>query len=174
MTENKKVNPMKKLFLEKITVNICVGNDKQGMVKAEKLLNKLTNKKPVQNTAKKRLAAWQIRSGLPIGYKVTLRNEEAKKFLKWLLESKGNIINKKSLDTYGNFSVGFQEYLELNSMKYDADIGIMGFEAMATFGRKGFRIKKRNIRPAKIPLRHKVNKKEVMEILEKDYNVRLK
>ena len=75
------VNKMKEVFLDKVTVNVCVGNDKQGMVKAEKLLRKLTDKEPVRNVAKRRMATWQIRPGLPIGYKVTLRNEDAKKFL---------------------------------------------------------------------------------------------
>ncbi len=169
-----KINPMREVFLEKVTVNICVGNDKQGMVKAEKLLSKLTGKTPVKNSAKRRLATWQIRPGLPIGYKVTLRDEDAAKFLKWVLDSKGKTLNSSSLDQTGNFSLGFQEYLELNGMKYDADIGIMGFEVMATFARSGFRIKKRNMRPAKIPHRHKVTKEEVIKLLEKDFGVKVK
>ena len=81
-----KINTMKEVLLNKITVNICVGNDKPGMVKAEKLLKMVTKKTPVKNAARKRLAAWQIRPGLPIGYKVTLRGEEAKKFLQWILD----------------------------------------------------------------------------------------
>jgi len=52
----KKINPMTKAYLEKVTVNICVGNDKLGMVKADKLLRKLTDKTPVKASAKKRIA----------------------------------------------------------------------------------------------------------------------
>ncbi len=171
-TKAKTANPMKSVFLEKVTVNICAGNDKQGMVKAEKLLRKLTDKTPVKNCARKRLATWQIRPGLPIGYKVTLRGEDAAKFLKWILDSKGKHVKSTSLDTHGNFSVGFQEYLELNGIKYDADIGIMGFEVMATFARAGFRIKSRRLLSAKIPARHKVRKEEVVELLTKDFGVK--
>ncbi|MFW5704486.1 MAG: 50S ribosomal protein L5 [Nanoarchaeota archaeon] len=164
-------NPMIIPKLEKVTVNICVGNDKQGMVKAEKLLIKLTGKTPVKNVAKRRLATWQIRPGLPIGYKVTLRGEDAAKFLKWVLDSKGKKFNPKSIDTNGNFSIGFHEYLDLNGIKYDADIGIMGFEVMATFIRAGFRIKRRSLYKGKVPQRHRIKKEEVVDYMTKNFGV---
>lgn len=164
-------NIMRALKLEKVTVNICVGNDKLGMVKAEALLKKLTNKTPVKNAAKRRLATWQIRPGLPIGYKVTLRGEDAEKFLKWVLDSKGNKFNAKSIDNNGNFSIGFHEYLDLNGMKYDADIGIMGFELMTTFTRAGFRVKTRRLNKAKVPQRHRVTKDEVVDFMTENFKV---
>jgi large subunit ribosomal protein L5 len=161
---------MKTVTLEKVTLNVCVGNDKPGMVKAKKLLEMLTGKTPVMNVAKKRLAMWQLRPGLPIGYKVTLRGEDAKKFLTWCLDSKGNKLKAKSLDHTGNFSLGFTEYLELHRSKYDADIGIMGFELMVTFKRPGTRVKTRALHSARIPLRHKTTGAEVTEILKRDFN----
>ena len=164
-------NPMREVSLNKVTVNICVGNDKLGMVKAEKLLKKLTNKIPVKNTAKKRLATWQLRPGLPIGYKVTLRDEDAKTFIKWILDSKGKKLSKKSIDKNGNFSVGFHEYLDLQGMKYDAEIGIMGFEVMATFARPGFRVKSRNLKPAKVPKRHRITADEVVKYVKDNFSV---
>jgi len=169
--ETIKQNVMTKISLNKVTVNICVGNDKLAMVKAEKLLLKLTNKKPVINAAKKRLATWQIRPGLPIGYKVTLRGEEANKFLKWILDSKGKKFKEKSIDNNGNFSIGFAEYLDLIGVKYDADIGIMGFEVMATFTKAGFRVKERAIKSAKIPARHRVKKLEVLDFMKENFSV---
>jgi large subunit ribosomal protein L5 len=169
MTENK----MRNIVFEKLTVNVCAGNDKQKMVKAEKLLEKLTEKKPVQNCAKKRLAAWKIRPGLPIGYKVTLRGEDAKKFLKWVLDSKGKKFKTSSIDSSSNFSIGFHEYLDLNGMKYDADIGILGFEVMATFRRAGFRVKNRALRKSKVPQRHRVTKDEVINYMVENFEVKL-
>ena len=160
---------MKKIFLDKVTLNVCVGNDKPGMVKAEKLLKMLTNKTPVICTAKRRMATWQIRPGLPIGYKVTLRGDDAAKFLAWCLESKGNKLKSSSLDHTGNFSLGFTEYLELSRSKYDADIGIMGFEVMVTFKRPGGRVKTRALHPARIPQRHKVTAEEVTAYLTEHF-----
>lgn len=171
MADNVKINPMREVLLEKVTVNICVGNDKQGMVKAEKLLKKITEKTPVKSCAKKRLAGWQIRPGLPIGYKVTLRREDAKKFLQWVLDSKGKKFKASSVDKSSNFSIGVHEYLDLNGMKYDADIGIMGFELMATFIRRGFRVKTRNIKSTKVPIRHRVTKDEVVDFMKENFKV---
>ncbi len=166
-----KTNVMRNVSMQKVTVNICVGNDKQGMIKAEKLLRKLTDKTPVKTSAKKRIAQYQIRPGLPIGYKVTLRKDEAKKFLQWVFDSKGKKFNPKSIDDNGNFSIGFAEYLDLNGMKYDADLGIMGFEVMVTFVRAGFRIKSRSIRPTKVPQKHRVNKEEVVSFMKETFKV---
>ena len=169
--EKTAVNPMKQVSVDKVTVNMCVGNDKNGMIKAEKLLSLVTKKTPVKCSAKKRLNTWQIRPGLAIGYKVTLRGEEAHEFLQWVLKSKGNKVSKKSLDTYGNFSVGVHEYLDLSGMKYDADIGIIGFEVMTTFKRAGFRIKTRVTKKARIPQRHKVTQEEVVEFMKNQFGV---
>lgn len=166
-------NIMRKVLLDKATVNICVGNDKQGMIRAEKLIKALTNKTPVHACAKKRLATWQIRPGLPIGYKVTLRDQEAKEFLAWIFKSKGNKLKVSSLDKTGNFAIGVSEYLDLSGMKYDADIGIMGFEVMITFTRPGSRVKSRRLRKSRVPLRHKVTKDEVINYLGNEFKVKV-
>lgn len=171
MAEQKQ--PMREVILEKATVNICVGNDKPGMVKAEKLITTLTNKTPVHACAKRRLATWQIRPGLPIGYKVTLRGQDAKDFLTWVFKSKGNTLKASSLDQTGNFAIGVSEYLDLSGMKYDADIGIMGFEVMVTFTRPGFRVKSRRLKKAKVPARHKVTKDEVVGYLNNEFKVKV-
>jgi len=167
------INPMREVLLEKVTVNVCVGNDKQGMEKSQKLLSNITGKTPVKNCAKKRLATWQIRPGLPIGYKVTLRGEDAVKFLQWVLDSKGKKFKASSIDQNGNFSLGVHEYLDLNGLKYDADIGIMGFELMTTFVRRGFRVKSRLLKTAKVPQRHRVTKEEVLDFMTKNFGVTL-
>jgi large subunit ribosomal protein L5 len=170
-----KLNPNKQIKLEKITINICVGNDKAGMVKAEKLIKKVTNdRKPATCCAKRRLATWQIRPGLPIGYRTTIRGDTAKQFLKWIFESKQNKFNAKSIDKFGNFAIGVHEYLDLKGMKYDADIGIMGFELMVTFNRNGQRVKRRLKQQARIPKRHKVTKEEVVNYLKENFGVEVK
>jgi len=158
----------KQIEIEKLTINICVGNDKLGMVRAEKLITSICkDRKPTKCCAKKRLATWKLRPGLPIGYKLTLRKAKAIEFLTWILDSKGKKIKQSSFDKYGNFGVGIAEYLDLKGMKYDADIGIMGFEIMVSFKRKyGNRVKSRLLREAKIPNRHKPSKTEVFEFLK--------
>ena len=102
-TKLKKENVNREVIIDKVVVNICVGNDKQKMDKSKLLLEKITGKNPSICTAKRRLATWQIRPGLPIGHKVTLRYEDAENFLKWLLEYKKNVLKSSSIDRFGNF-----------------------------------------------------------------------
>jgi len=67
--------------------------------------------------------------------------------------------------------VGFHEYLDLKGMKYDADIGIMGFELMVTFAKPGFRIRTRDLKKEKVPQRHRVKKDEVIEFMKESFKV---
>lgn len=169
-----KSNSMRQVFLEKLTVNINVGNDKVGMERAKKLLEKLTGKTPKYNTAHRRLATWGLRPGLPIGYKVTLRGQEAMDFLGWVLRSKKNVLSAGSMDQYGNFSLGVAEYLELPNIKYDSEIGVMGFELMATFARRGYRIADRDLLNKRVPKRQRPAKEEVIELLNNKLGVSVK
>lgn len=170
MAEKKK-NINEEIFLEKLTVNISVGNDKQEMEKAKKLLEKLTGKTPVICTAKKRLATWGLRPGLPIGYKVTLRGEKAKNFLAWMIESKYGKVKSSSVSQSGGFSMGVHEYLDLTNIKYDSDIGVMGFELSVNFAKPGYRVKNRSFLKKRIPQRHRVRKEEVIEYLKNNFKV---
>ena len=58
-------------------------------------------------------------------------------------------------------------------MKYDADIGIMGFELMVTFNRRGFRIKDRRLKTAKVPQRHRITKDEVVDYMTANFGVKV-
>ena len=160
--------------MEKLTINMCIGNDKEKMRKGELFFNMIVpDRKPVKTCAKKRLAKWQIRPGLPIGYKLTLRREKAIDFLKWILESKANKLNKKSINDNGNFSIGIVEYLNLKGIKYNSDVGILGFEVMITFSKKGYRIKTRKLNQTKVPQKHKVKKEEVINFLKTNLGVNI-
>ena len=92
------MNPMKKIDIEKITLNMCVGQPGDNLDKAIRLLNKITTSKPIKTKAKKRIPTWSIRPGLEIGCKVTLRGSKAKELLKRLLASINNQLNEKNFD----------------------------------------------------------------------------
>ena len=174
MAKEKTANKNEEVFLEKLTINMCIGNDKEKMRKGEIFFKMIVpDRKPVKTCAKKRIAKWQIRPGLPIGYKLTLRREKAIEFLKWILESKGNNLNKKSIDNNGNFSIGIVEYLNLKGIKYNPEVGIIGFEVMATFSKKGYRIKTRKLNQTKIPQKHKVKKEEAINFLKSNMGVNI-
>lgn len=162
---------MKTISIDKITLNVGVGEPGEQLDKAMKLLQNMSGKKPVKTVTQKRIPTWKIRPGLQIGCKVTLRGKEAEHLLKNLLKAKGNRININKFDKSGNFSFGIHEYLDVPDAKYDADIGIIGFEVSITFKRPGFRVKRRYLRPSKIPARHRITKEESIEFMKKNFKI---
>lgn len=164
---------MKDIKIEKITLNIGTGKPGPELEKAIKLLNAITGAKPVETKTKKRIPGWEIRPGLAIGCKVTLRKEKAVEVLKRLLSAVENKLNPSKFDKNGNFAFGVKEYIEIPGIKYDSSIGIIGLEAAVTLQRPGFRVKRRRLKKKKIPSKHKIAKEEAMEFVKKNFGVTL-
>src|SRR3989344_1287656 len=167
------MNAMKEIKLEKVTLNIGVGGDANKLDKSMKLLQAITNSKPVKTVTYKRIPTWGVRPGLPIGCMVTIRGKKAEEMLIRLFASVANKLNYKKFDNHGNLSFGIKEYIDIPGVKYDADLGIIGLEAAITLKRAGFRIKNRKIRKKKIPTKHKIPKEESMNFVKEKFGVSL-
>lgn len=167
------MNPMQKIDIEKITLNICVGQPGDNLDKAIKLLNKITGCKPIQTKAKKRIPTWSIRPGLAIGCKVTIRSQKAKELLKRLLTSKNDKLNESNFDNQGNLSFGIPEYIDIPGIEYDASIGIIGFEVAITLKRSGFRIKNRKIKSKLISKKHQISKQEAIDYMKNEFKTNI-
>ncbi len=157
--------------MEKITLNIGTGTAGPNLEKAKALLQLLTNAKPAETKTKKRIPGWGLRPGLAIGCKVTVRRKKAEELLKKLLLAIDNKIPISRFDRFGNLAFGIREYLDIPSIEYKPEIGIIGLEVAATFCRDGYRIKNRKIKHAKIPPRHSITKEEAIEFMKKNYGV---
>ena len=164
---------MKQVLLEKVTVNICLGNEQEKINKAMNLLKAITGVKSVKTVAKKRIPTFDIRPGLPIGCKVTLRREKAKAILIRLLEAIDNTLNKSQFDGYGNFGFGIDEYIKIPDAKYDVEIGVVGLEVAVTLKRPGYRVKYRRTKTSRTPIKHRVTKQEAIDFMKKEFNVKL-
>lgn len=167
------MNKMREIRIEKITLNVGVGEAGDKLDKASLMLQRLTNMKPIQMVSNKRIPTWSVRPGLAIGTKVTVRGEKSDKLLKRLLDSKDNELSEKNFDNQGNFSFGIPEYIEIPGIEYIVEVGIIGLEVAVTLERAGFRIKKRKYMQRKIPEKHKIMKKEAIDFVKKKYNVLL-
>ena len=167
------MNVMKQIRVEKATLNIGIGQAGDNLEKAARLLNKITNKKPIQTKTQKRIPTWGLRPGLPIGCKVTLRKKEAEELLKRIFSAIENRLNPKCFDKQGNFSFGLKEYIDVPGVEYDPDIGIIGFEVTVTLERAGFRIKKRKVKTRKIPTKNKITKEEAMKFIQEKFNIKM-
>jgi large subunit ribosomal protein L5 len=162
---------MRRVAIEKVVVNIGVGEAGERLQKAEKVLEMITHAKPIRTLSTTTNKDLGIRKKMPIGCKVTLRKESASNFLKQAFWVKDNKIAFYSFDRFGNFSFGIPDYTELEGMRYDPDIGIFGMDVSVTLTRPGLRISKRKKMKKKIPIKHKVTEEEAKEFIKKAFNI---
>jgi len=163
------MNPMREIGIEKLTLNIGCGDDKDKIQRASKLLSMLTNRKPLVTLSKRR-STFGVAKGKPLGAMVTLRGKDAEEFLKKVLQAKDNKIRPSQFDKDGNFNIGIKEYIDLPSVKYSHEVGMLGMDVAVSLKRSGYRIKNRRIHQTKIPKKHKINREEAIEWIKKTYN----
>jgi len=160
---------MREIKIEKVTLNIGCGSDQDKLKRAQKLLQSLTDQKPVITRTKRRTTF-----GMPqkkaIGVKVTLRKDKAVNFLKDVLQAVDNELKENQING-DNFSIGIKEYIDLPKANYDPDVGIIGMDVCVTLERPGYRVKKRKNKKSKIGKRHVITKNETIEWLKNKFGV---
>lgn len=165
------MNPMKSIRIEKLTLNVGAGKDQNKLEKAVLLLKNITGVAPVKTVTKKRIPAWGLRPGLPIGCKITLRKEQAHVLLKRLIDAKDKQLKPSQFDDAGNVSFGIHEYIDIPDAKYDPKIGIIGLQVCLTLERPGFRVKRRSLRRARVNAGHGITREEAMEYMKQNYGI---
>jgi len=134
-------NTMQVPRVTKITLNMGVGEavaDKKVMEYARADLEKISGQRPVTTIARKSVAGFKIRDGMPIGCKVTLRRERMYEFLDRLVnvaiprirDFRG--LNPKSFDGQGNYSMGVSEQIIFPEINYDEIDVIRGLDITIT------------------------------------------
>ena len=121
-------NVMQLPKIEKIIINMSVGEsvgNPKALDSAVADLTLITGQKPILTRAKKSLAAWKLRQGMPIGAKVTLRGTRMYQFLdKFMNVALPRVrdfrgISSKSFDGRGNYATGLKEQLIFPEIEYD-------------------------------------------------------
>jgi large subunit ribosomal protein L5 len=167
------MSEMKKIKVEKVTLNMGAGKDQKQLERSVKLLKNLTGVEPIKTTTEKRIQGWGLRPGLAIGAKITLRGKEAQNMVERLVYAKDNVLKQSSFDDFGNISFGISEYVDIKDAKYDVDIGMTGLQASITLARPGYRVQRKALRPGKLSRNHRVNKEEAIKFMEEEYNIKL-
>lgn len=130
-------NVMQVPRLEKIVINVGLGEATQNIKLldiVQKELAQITGQRPVQTRAKKAIAAFKLKKGVPIGCKVTLRGDRMYEFLDRLIslalprirDFKG--VPTKSFDGRGNYSLGMKEQLIFPEIDVDKVDFIYGMD----------------------------------------------
>ncbi len=166
-------NPMRQVRLGKVTVHIGVGQSGEALEKARTILGELTGQKPSAQRARRTVKDFGIRQGEPIACKVTLRRERAAQFMKRALEAVGNRLSESNFDQQGNFAFGVKEHIEMAGTKYVPELGIIGFDVIATMERPGYRVKRRRVRQRKIGKRHVVTKQEAIRFVRSTFGTEI-
>jgi len=157
--------------IEKIIVNIGVGQAGEKLLKAQKVLEMVTKRKAVQTLSRSTIRDWGLRENMPIGCKVTLRHAAATEFLGRALAVRNNRLPSYSFDPGGNFSFGIPDYTDFEGMKYDPEIGIYGMNVNVVLERPGFRVKRRRIVPRAIPKDHAITQAEGIAFAREAFKV---
>ncbi|MDD5034804.1 MAG: 50S ribosomal protein L5 [Methylococcaceae bacterium] len=127
--------------IEKITLNMGVGEavaDKKILQNAVEDMQKISGQKPIITYARKSIAGFKIREGMPVGCKVTLRREKMYEFLDRLItiaiprirDFRG--LNPKSFDGRGSYSMGVKEQIIFPEIDYDKIDALRGMDITIT------------------------------------------
>src|ERR1700712_2469430 len=127
--------------IDKITLNMGVGEgtqDKKKVQIAATEMELIAGQKPVITKAKKSVAQFKLREGMPIGCKVTLRRERMYEFLDRLItvamprirDFRG--LNPKSFDGRGNYAMGLKEQIIFPEISYDQIEKVRGMDIIVT------------------------------------------
>ncbi|KUO49461.1 MAG: 50S ribosomal protein L5 [Sphingomonadales bacterium BRH_c42] len=127
--------------LDKITLNMGVGEGSQDKKKVQTAADEMAliaGQKPVITKAKKSIAQFKLREGMPIGCKVTLRRERMYEFLDRLVtiamprvrDFRG--LNPKSFDGRGNYAMGLKEQIVFPEISYDRIEKVRGMDIIVT------------------------------------------
>ncbi|GAA5052018.1 MULTISPECIES: 50S ribosomal protein L5 [Erythrobacteraceae] len=138
-------NHMEVPRLEKITLNMGVGEasqDKKKVQTAAEEMERIAGQKPVITKAKKSIAQFKLRDGMPIGCKVNLRRDRMYEFLDRLVtiamprirDFRG--LNPKSFDGNGNYAMGIKEQIIFPEISYDKIEKVRGMDIIVTTSAK--------------------------------------
>jgi len=130
-------NRMEVPKVEKIVVNMAIGEAKDNakiLESASKDMEMISGQKPIITKAKKSVAAFKLREGMPIGCKVTLRGAKMYEFLDRLVnvalprvrDFRG--VSSKSFDGRGNYAMGVKEQLIFPEIEYDKIDKVRGMD----------------------------------------------
>ena len=131
--------------IKKITINVGLGEavkDKKVVEQAVGDIEKITGQKPIITKAKKSIAAFSLREGMPIGCKVTLRKDRMYEFLDRLItvaiprirDFRG--FSKKAFDGRGNYTLGIKEQIIFPEIDYEKIDSIRGLDISITTSAK--------------------------------------
>lgn len=166
--EEKQKNPMRAIEVDKLIINCCVGEAGDRLTRAAKVLEQLTDRKPVYSKARYTVRTFGIRRNEKIAVHVTVRGFKANELLDRGLKVKEYELLKKNFSKTGCFGFGIKEHIDLG-LKYDPSTGIFGMDFFVVLVRKGFSVSRRKLKPGRIGKKHLIAKEDAIKWFEDTY-----
>merc|ERR1711973_809016 len=142
VAKNKNANPMRDMVIDKLCLNICVGESGDRLTRAAKVLEQLTGQSPVYSKARYPVRTFGIRRNEKIAVHCTVRGPKAEEILERGLKVKEFELRRENFSDKGNFGFGIAEHIDLG-IKYDPNIGIYGMDFYVVLGRPGENVLKK-------------------------------
>lgn len=135
-------NKMRRIQIDKLVINCCVGEAGDKLTKAAKVLKDLSGQEPVLNKAKITIRSFSVRRGEKIACHVTVRGDKARDLLERGFKVKEYELKGGAFTDNGNFGFGVEEHIDLG-LRYDPYTGIFGMDFYVVLKRPGLRVARR-------------------------------